>query len=217
MRSAGRRISPAGSSGSGWRRSAAKKASALAAMTARARRLSGESHPVTSACDTAKTSAATQIVMSAAARASSLRPAAPAGRVGEQQGRRGRREYADGHVDQEDGAPAGELHQDAAEHLAGDEADGSGRPVQAERPGALLAVGEAGRDQRQGGRRDDRGACALDDARGDEQHGVAREPARQRRGREDQQTEDEHPAASEQVSGPAAEDRAGRRRRSRSR
>jgi hypothetical protein len=75
VRKAGRRSRAAGSSGSGWRRSAAKNASPLAANMDRASRLTGESHPVTSPRDTAKTSAVTEIVMSAAPRASSLRTA----------------------------------------------------------------------------------------------------------------------------------------------
>ncbi len=132
-------------------------------------------------------------------------PSCPAARVCEQKRRRGRGKDADRDVDQEHGAPARELYQDAAEHLAGDEADGGGRPVQAEGAGPLLAVGEACRDQRQCGRRDDRGTRALDDSRGNQQHGITREPAGQRGSREDEQSEDEHPAAPEHVRRPAAQ------------
>ena len=115
-------------------------------------------------------------------------------------------DQADRDVDQEHRAPAGELHQHAAEHLAGDEADGGDRTVQADGASTLGAFGEAGGDERQRGRGDDGGARALHDARGDQQHWVLGQPAGQAGQRERDQARDEHAPPAEQVSGPAAED-----------
>ena len=112
---------------------------------------------------------------------------------------------SDRDVHQEHRAPAGELHQDAAENLASHETDRGGRAVHAERPVAQVALGEAGGDQRQGRRRDQGGARALQDAGGDEQDRVVREAAGQRGRGEDQQADDEHPAAAQQVGGSPAE------------
>ncbi len=87
----------------------------------------------------------------------------------------------DRHIDQEHRAPAGELDQDAAQHLAGHEPDGRGRAVQAECAGARRALGKAGGDQGQGGRGDQGRTHALHRPRRDQQHRdpePARRPAR---------------------------------------
>ena len=78
---------------------------------------------------------------------------------------------ADRDVDQEHRAPAGELDEHAAEDLAGDEAHGGDRAVQADGPRAPRAFGETGGDEGERGRGDDRGARALDDPGGDQQRG----------------------------------------------
>ncbi len=82
--------------------------------------------------------------------AADIQSALPGGssRISQQPRGDSRREQAHGHVDEEHRAPASELHQDPAEHLAGHEPERGGRAVHSQRPRSRLAVGEAGGDQR---------------------------------------------------------------------
>ena len=113
---------------------------------------------------------------------------------------------ADRDVDQEHGAPAGELDQDAAEDLAGHEADRRHRAVQADGPGPQRSRGEAGGDEGQRSRGDDGRARALDDPGRDQQGGIGGQSPGQAGQREGDQADNEHAAPAEQVGGPAAED-----------
>jgi hypothetical protein len=126
-------------------------------------------------------------------------------RLAEDGGREGGGEQADGDVDQEHRAPAGELHEHAAENLAGNEPHGGDRTVQADGAGAFGSFGEAGGDEGQRGGGDDRGARALDDPGRDEQRGVLGQAAGQAGQAERDEADDEHAAPAEQVSRPAAE------------
>ena len=119
--------------------------------------------------------------------------------VGEQAEQRER------HVDEEDPLPAGRVD----EHAAGDDAqrpaDGGERAPDAERDVALAAGGERDGQQRERGGGQERGADALDGADRDEHAGRGREPARERGGREQAESDEEHPAAAEQIAHPAAQ------------
>jgi hypothetical protein len=78
-------------------------------------------------------------------------------------------------------------------------------PADAEGLVALAALGERRGDDRQSGRRDDRGTQTLQGARGDQLGVVRRQAAEQRGQREQAQAEDEDPAAAEQVGGAPAQ------------
>ena len=113
----------------------------------------------------------------------------------------------DDDVDVERPAPAQQVGEHAAEHRAGGEAGRHQRAVEAERPLPARALGEGRGQQRQRGRRDDRGRGALRDP-GDEQHpGCGGEPADQRGDAEQRDAGQEQPAAPEQVRDPAEEQR----------
>ncbi len=115
------------------------------------------------------------------------------------------RDHADRHVDEEDPLPAGPLGEHAAEqHARGATGAGDGAP-HAERLVALLALGEGRRQDREGGRRDQRGAQTLHGARRDQQVVGVRQAAGQRGDREERQADHEHLAAAEQVGHAAAE------------
>ena len=93
----------------------------------------------------------------------------------------------------------------AAEQHAGGAAGARDRAPHAQRAVALGALGEGRGDDRQRRRRDDRGAEALDRARGDQPRLRLGEAAGERGEREDDQAEHEHAPAAEQVGEPAAE------------
>ena len=81
-------------------------------------------------------------------------------------------------------------------------------PIAPQMPTARLRAApscEGAREDRQRGGRDDRAAEALHDARGDQQDRGVGEAAGERGEREEHQPEDEHPPATEQVGGAAAE------------
>ena len=203
-----RRCSRAGRiSGSGCRDSALANPAVATTATTAAAMTSGEVQPSTTPWDTANTSRVTALVIRSAPRTSS-RARGP-GRAGLGRAEHGRGQgggdQADRDVDQEHRAPAGELHQHPAQDLAGDEPDGGDRAVQADGPGTFGAFGEAGGDEGQRGRGDDRGARALHDPRRDQQHRVLRQPAGQAGQGERDQARDEHAPPAEQVGGPAAE------------
>ena len=82
--------------------------------------------------------------------------------------RAARRASADRHVDEQHPLPAGPLGQHAAEQHAGGAARAGDGAPDAERLVALGALGEGGRDDRQRGGGDERGAEALHGARGDQ-------------------------------------------------
>ena len=117
-----------------------------------------------------------------------------------------RRDDADRHVDPQDPFPAEVLGQDAAEQHAGGAAGARDRAPDAQRLVALGALGERVRDHRQRRGRQQRGAEALQRARGDELRLTRRQAAEQRREREQDEPDHEEPAAAEQVGHPAAEE-----------
>ena len=106
--------------------------------------------------------------------------------------------------EQEGPAPA-QLGQQAAEHEAEREAARPGGGVVGERPVAVRALRERRRDDRQPGRRGERGAHALDHAGDDEQRAVVDETADRGGDEEHAQPDQQHPPAAEQVGGAAAE------------
>ena len=118
----------------------------------------------------------------------------------------------DRHVDPQHPLPAEAVGEDAAEQHAGGAARAGDRAPDAERLVALGAVAEGGGDDRQRRGRDDRRAEALDRARGDQLALGGGEAGRERGDGEEQQADDEHAPAAEQV-GHAARRAAGSRRR----
>ena len=117
------------------------------------------------------------------------------GGCAEDGGREGGGGQADRDVDQEHRAPAGELHEHAAQNLAGDEAHGGDRTVQTDGACAFGAFGEAGGDEGQRGGGHDRGTRALDDPGRDQQRGVLGQAAGQAGQRERDEPDHEHPRA----------------------
>jgi hypothetical protein len=121
-------------------------------------------------------------------------------------------EQPDRHVDDEDPAPAERLGEQPAEQCAGRAADRSHRPPKPERAVALVALGEAGREDRERRRRHDGAAEPLRGARADERQLVLRQPAGERRQREQREAAREHLAPPEQVGCAAAEQQEARER-----
>ena len=125
--------------------------------------------------------------------------------LGQVAGRQGDEDDADRDVDEEAPTPG----DPGGQHAAEDEADagpGAGDGgVEGDRAGALGALGEGDREQRQGRGRGDRGADALDRAGGEQPGLRLGEPAEHRGGGEDGDADHEHLAASEQVAGAGAE------------
>ena len=113
---------------------------------------------------------------------------------------------SDRDVDEEDPRPGEVLGQRAAEDQADRAAADRDRGPDAERLRPLGPFGERGRDDREGGRRDERRAEPLQAARADQHSGARREPVQQRRGREDDETEQEQPLPAEQVARAAAQE-----------
>ena len=116
-----------------------------------------------------------------------------------------RDDRADRHVDEQHPAPGQVGGQQAAGHQADRGAADAHRGVDAHRPVARRPLREGGGDQGQRGRGDDRGADALHRAGGEQPGLRGGEPAEQRGQREQDHPGDEHPPASEDVAGPAAE------------
>ena len=112
---------------------------------------------------------------------------------------------ADRHVDPEDPLPAEPLGQDPAEQDARGAAGPRDRAPDAERLVALGTLVPVRGDDRQGGRRDDRRAEALEGAGDDQEDVRGRQAAGQRGEREEHEAADEHPPAPEQVGEPSAE------------
>ena len=112
---------------------------------------------------------------------------------------------ADRDVDEEDPWPGEVLRQHAAENQADGGAADRDRCPDAQRPRALLALGERRGDDRKCGRRDQRRAETLQRTRTDE-HALARgKSVEERRAREDYEPDQEDPLPAEQVAGAAAE------------
>ena len=111
---------------------------------------------------------------------------------------------ADGHVDEEDRAPAEGGGEHAAEEDAGGDAHGADGAPDGQRGGALLA-GVAGDDDGQGGGGEHGGADALAGAGHDHGGGRGRGGGDQGRGGEHGQPGQEDGAAVEEVGEPAAE------------
>ncbi len=120
---------------------------------------------------------------------------------------------ADGHVDQEDRAPAPaeevEVEQHAAEDLPGHRAQADGHAEEREHPGSLVGAevgGQEGQHLRDhGGRPEPLGQAAHD------QDGAGRsDPREQRGGGEDGQADHEHAPPADQIAQPGPGDQAGR-------
>ena len=112
---------------------------------------------------------------------------------------------ADGHVDEEDRAPAEGGGEDAAEEHAGGDAHAADGAPDGQGGGALLA-GVGGDDDGQGGGGEHGGAGALCGAGQDHGRGRGGGGGDQGRGGEDGQPGQEHGAAVEEVGEPAAEE-----------
>ena len=111
-----------------------------------------------------------------------------------------------GKVDEEDPRPREVLGQHPAEDEAdGRTADGDGCP-DAERLGALRALGECRRDDRQRGRGDQRRTKPLQCPRADQHPLTGGEPVEQRGAREDHQADQEQALAAEEVTGAPSEE-----------
>jgi len=124
-------------------------------------------------------------------------------------GQQAARERQDGQpdrdVDEEDPAPPRDLGQGAARDEAGRGAEPEQRGPDAERAGALAALGERRHEDRQGGGGQQRGAEALQPARADEQLGASGGRAAGREQGEHGHAGDEHAPAAEDVGGAAAQ------------
>jgi hypothetical protein len=113
---------------------------------------------------------------------------------------------ADGHVDEEDPRPGEVLRQRAAEDEADRRAaDRDCRP-HGKRAGTLGALLEGGRDDRERGGRDQRGAEALQRPRPDQHALAAGEPIEERGAGEDDEADQEKALAAQQVAKAAAEE-----------
>ena len=117
-------------------------------------------------------------------------------------------------VDEEDPRPRQRLDEDAAEHEPDRAAaDGDRRP-HAHRLRPLCALRERRGDDRQRGRRDQRGAEALQAAEDDEHAGARREPVEQRGdGEDDEADEEDLLAPSEVARAPAEQEEAAEHQR----
>ena len=120
-------------------------------------------------------------------------------------GRGDDRGEADRHVEEEAVAPRQRLGQRAADDQARGGADAGQRAVGGHRARALLALGEARRQQRQRRRRQRGGADALHGAGGDHPSRRLRQADGQRGGGEQADAEHERAPAPEQVTGARAE------------
>lgn len=109
-------------------------------------------------------------------------------------------------VEVEDPSPAERFEDDAPEHLPGDGPAGTDRPPRTQRPVALGGPVEAGEQQRQGVRADQRRTHALQCAPGEELPGLLRQAGRERRGGEQGQSHDEQATSPEHVSRPPRSD-----------
>ena len=109
-------------------------------------------------------------------------------------------------VDEEDPRPGEEVGEDAAEQQADGAAARGDRAPDAHRLRPLLALREGRRHDRERGRRDERGAEALEPAREDQELGRGREPVQERGDGEDDDAGEEEPLPAEQVAGAAAEE-----------
>ena len=113
---------------------------------------------------------------------------------------------ADGHVDEEDPGPGEQVGKDSAEQEADGSATDRDRSPDAHRLRAVRSFREGDGDDRERGRRDQRGAKPLQAAEDDEHLGRLREPVEQGRHREDDETHEEHALSPEQVARAAAEE-----------
>ena len=112
---------------------------------------------------------------------------------------------ADRHVQEESDSPRGEIGEDAAEHESETRAESRDRPVRGDRAGAFASLGEAGREQGEARRGEDRGAEALHRPGSDQEFARGCEPDGQRCGREDRESDDEHAAPPEDVTRACSE------------
>ena len=115
------------------------------------------------------------------------------------------RDQTDGDVDEEDPLPAGAVDERARDQVARGGAEGAEHAPDPERLVALGPLLERGRDDREGGGGHDRRPDALESAGPDQSAGRPGEPADERGESEEQEPDHEDAAASEQVSGAAAE------------
>jgi len=126
-------------------------------------------------------------------------------RLGHDPQRQDERDDADRNVDEEDPGPRERVGEDPAEEQADGAAADRDRRPHAHRFGPLRAFSEGRGHDREGGRRHERRAEALDSAC-DDQPGLALcEAADQRRDRKDDDAEEEHALAPDQVARAATE------------
>ena len=135
-------------------------------------------------------------------------------RLGDEPHRRDEDGDPDGHVDEEDPRP----RERGREHAAEDETDGAStdgdRGPHAHRLRPLRALLERRRDDRQRGRRDERGSETLEPAEEDERLRARREPVEERCDREDHDADEEDALAPDEVAcAPAEEQEAAERER----
>jgi hypothetical protein len=112
---------------------------------------------------------------------------------------------ADGHVDEQTPAPRDPLRQYTAKDEAEAGSPARDRAVPGDGARALDSLTERDREERQRGRRGDRGTDALDRPSGQQPRWRLGEPRDQERDREERDTRHEDPAAAEDVAGSRAE------------
>ena len=112
---------------------------------------------------------------------------------------------ADRDVHEEDPLPREQVGEDPAREDACCGAEAADRTPRAERDVALAPLGERGRQDREGSRRDGRRAQSLERAGDDQRRVVPGEPAEQRADREDDDPDHEHDAPPDDVRQAATE------------
>ena len=194
-----------GTSGSFAR--ASTTTNAASRMTAEPNRPSTSAEPQPDASEriTPPTSANRPAVPRTAPAMSKLESAWVRAALGDERGRREHGDGGDGHVDEEDPLPAERVDQDAAGDDAERAADAGQRAPDAERDVALTAGGERDGQQGEGRGGEQRGADALDGAGRDQRRLRSGEAARERRGGEQPEADQEQPPAAEDVAHPAPE------------
>ena len=126
-------------------------------------------------------------------------------RLRQESQREGKDDHADRQVDQEDPVPVERARQHAAEQDADAAAAGHHEPEHTHCLRAIDRLREEDHDQRERHCRDDGPAESLNRARCDQQSLRARQPACERRQREDRDPDQEQPAVAEEVAEPTAE------------
>ena len=126
-------------------------------------------------------------------------------RLRQESQREGKDDHADRQVDQEDPVPVERARQHAAEQRRRAAAAGHHEPEHTHCLRAIDRLREEDHDQRERHCRDDGPAESLNRARCDQHSLRAREPACERRQREDRDPDQEQPAVAEEVAEPTTE------------